>query len=185
MKRYIRSNIQMLWPFRMYGEYEDGYSTTVGGNDEDDCIDRLIQMSDKHGDLTFYTGVDDELYDNGERIDDIDASTSAQARRGSTEIKASDLGRYVGSRLLTNWTASLLVYGAEESEDYDFEESFSGDFNEALAHLQEYQQIIDDNNIDGYLSLESDNSLYYQGDFDSICEELENDGLLATADLYD
>lgn len=93
-------------------------------------------------------------------------------------IRANNLGRYLGSRLLTQWTASLLVYGAEESEDYDFEQSFSGDFNEALDHLREYQEIIDDNNIDGYLTLESDDSLYYEGDYDMIYDQLESDGLL-------
>ena len=93
-------------------------------------------------------------------------------------IRSSDLGRYLGGRLLTDWTASLLVYGAEESEDFDFEESFNGYFNEALEHLREYQQIIDDNHIDGYLSLESGDGQYYQGDYDQIYEELENDGLV-------
>ena len=100
-------------------------------------------------------------------------------------IRSSDLGRYLGGRLLTEWTASLLVYGAEESEDYDFEQSFSGYFNEALAHLREYQEIVDDNHIDGYLSLESDDGMYYQGDYDMIWNDLANDGLLATTDLYD
>lgn len=94
-------------------------------------------------------------------------------------VKCNNLGRYVGGRLLTQWTASLLVYGAEESEDYDFEESFTGHLEEALDYLEEYQQIIDDNHIDGYLSLEADNSdMYYQGDYDSIYEELESDGLV-------
>lgn len=94
-------------------------------------------------------------------------------------IVSSNIGQYVGSRLLTSWTASLLVYGAEESEDYDFEQSYSGYFNEAIDHLSEFQQIIDDNNIDGYLTLEADDSsLYYEGDFDQIYEDLEHDGLV-------
>lgn len=95
-------------------------------------------------------------------------------------IKSSDLGRYVGSRLLTSWTASLLVYGAEESEDYDFEETADDiNFNDALEKLKEFQEIIDDNHIDGYLTLEDYNSdYYYQGDYDQICEQLEADGLM-------
>lgn len=95
-------------------------------------------------------------------------------------IKSSDLGRYVGGRLLTSWTASLLVYGAEESEDYDFEQTASDiNFNDALEKLKEFQEIIDDNDIDGYLTLEDYNSdYYYQGDYDQICEQLEADGLM-------
>lgn len=95
-------------------------------------------------------------------------------------IKSSDLGRYVGGRLLTSWTASLLVYGAEESEDYDFEETAEDlYFNEAIEKLRYFQQIIDDNHIDGYLTLEDYNSnYYYQGDYDQICDQLADDGLL-------
>lgn len=95
-------------------------------------------------------------------------------------IRSNDLGKYVGGRLLTSWTASLLVYGAEESEDYDFEQSVNDvDFNRAVEALQQFQDIIDDNHIDGYLTLEDYNGeLYYQGDYDSICEQLEADGLM-------
>ena len=91
-------------------------------------------------------------------------------------IKASDLGRYVGGRLMTQWTASLLVYGAESSPDFDFEESFTGGLNECIEKLGEYWDIICDNNIDGYLTLESDDSQYYEGDYDTIYIELEEDG---------
>ena len=95
-------------------------------------------------------------------------------------IKSSDLGRYVGGRLLTSWNASLLVYGAEESEDYDFEQMATDlNFNEAIEKLKYFQEIIDDNHIDGYLTLEDYNSdYYYEGDYDQICEQLEADGLM-------
>lgn len=91
-------------------------------------------------------------------------------------IKASDLGRYVGGRLMTQWTASLLVYGAESSPDFDFEESFTGGLNECLTKLKEYERTIRKNHIDGYLTLESDNSDFYEGDYDSIYYSLEEDG---------
>lgn len=29
-------------PWRICGEYKDGFSVTVGGNDEEDCMQRLI-----------------------------------------------------------------------------------------------------------------------------------------------
>lgn len=36
----IDSCIYESW--RMCGEYEDGFTVTVGGNDEEDCMQRLI-----------------------------------------------------------------------------------------------------------------------------------------------
>ena len=100
-------------------------------------------------------------------------------------IRSNDLGRYISSRLMTGWTASLLVYGAEESEDYDFEQSFSGNFSNALRHLRGYQEVIDANHIDGYLTLESDDSnFYYEGDYDSIHDELDRDGLIAEGSAW-
>ena len=38
-------------PWRICGEYKDGFSVTVGGNDEEDCMQRLIDLQEKHGDL--------------------------------------------------------------------------------------------------------------------------------------
>lgn len=90
-------------------------------------------------------------------------------------IVSSNLSRYVGGRM-QNWTANLLVYGAEASEDYDFEESFSGSLSECITKLNEFQDVIDENNIDGYLTLESDSSQYYEGDLDTIYADLEADG---------
>lgn len=93
-------------------------------------------------------------------------------------IKSSNLGRYIGSRVLTKWTASLLVYGAEESEDYDFEDSFYGSLDECISALRDLQNVIDRNNIDGYLTLESDSSEYYEGDYDYIMDCLQEDGII-------
>lgn len=94
------------------------------------------------------------------------------------EIRSSDMGRYLGSRLLTKWTASLLVYGAEESEDYDFEDSVYGSIDECISALRDFQEVIDSNGIDGYLTLESDNSEYYEGDYDYIMDCLQADGIV-------
>lgn len=55
-------------PWRMCGEYEDGFSVTVGGNDETDCMQRLIDLQEKHGDLTCYSGYVDQDYVAGEYI---------------------------------------------------------------------------------------------------------------------
>ena len=87
------------------------------------------------------------------------------------------LGAYVGARMLSEWTASLLVIGAEESEDYEFEQSFTGSFNECLAKLEEYDKILYKNMIDGYLTLESERTgEFFEGDFDGIYEDLEKFG---------
>lgn len=72
MKRYIRSNANVIWPWKLYAEFEDGYSREFGGYDEDDCMDKMIEVSDSgiHGEVTYYTGVTDECYEAGERICD-------------------------------------------------------------------------------------------------------------------
>lgn len=89
------------------------------------------------------------------------------------------LGGYLGARLMTTWTACLLVYGAEESPDFDYEETFTGSLTECLHRLNVFQAIMDDHDLDAYLTLEADNTdAYYQGEFVDITEALERDGLL-------
>jgi hypothetical protein len=78
-----------------------------------------------------------------------------------TEVTASSLGQYVGRRLMTNWTISLLVYDAEESEFYDFEESYTGSFKDCLDKAAEYFDTIEENGIDGYVTLEADRGNEY------------------------
>lgn len=41
---------------------------TVGGNDEEDCMQRLIDLQEKHGDLTWYSGYVDQDYAAGEYV---------------------------------------------------------------------------------------------------------------------
>ena len=74
----------------------------------------------------------------------------------SIKIKASDIGSYVGRRLMTTWSANLLVYGAEESPDYEFEESFDGSFTDCLKKVEEYLNTITKYNLDAYVTLEAD-----------------------------
>lgn len=107
-----------------------------------------------------------------------EAMSNETTKKSLNEV-ASSLGRFVGARVMTQWTVSLLVYGAEESPDYDYEQSFTGYLDECIDKLDEYDDIINDNNIDGYLTLESERgSEYYEGDADSIKSDLEDDGLL-------
>ena len=98
----------------------------------------------------------------------------------------SSLGRWVGARILTDWQADLLVYGAENSDDFEYEQSYTGDFTSCVKKLKEYQRIIDKNDIDGYLTLASNRSdEYYEGDLDQILDDLVADGLLNEDDVYE
>lgn len=58
----------MFYPWKMYGEYEDGSDYTVGGDSEEDCMQKLIDQIEKRGMLIYYTGVCDEDYVNGEYV---------------------------------------------------------------------------------------------------------------------
>lgn len=60
--------VKVCYPWMMYGEYEDGAEITVGGFDEEDCMCKLTNLIDKHGMLTYYTGISDEDYVDGEYI---------------------------------------------------------------------------------------------------------------------
>lgn len=105
----------------------------------------------------------DELLEDYEEVDPVEGSAS--------------LGQYVGSRM-QNWTVSLLAYGAEESPDFEYEQTFTGSLQECLDKLEEYQNIIDDNGVDGYLTLEGDRGGYFQGDRYVIIDQLEEAGII-------
>lgn len=98
-------------------------------------------------------------------------------------IKSSSMGEYVGRRLLTDWTVSLLVYGAEESEFFDLEQSFTGNFLDCIKKAKEYFKILKDNDADGYVTLEANRSGEYfelydiydlEDQFPEELDELEN-----------
>lgn len=59
---------QVMEPWRVCGEFKDGFSVTVGGNSEEDCMQKLIDLSDKHRNLIWYSGYSDEDYEAGEFI---------------------------------------------------------------------------------------------------------------------
>lgn len=62
MRQYLAEISRMIEP------EEDGFTVTVGGNDEEDCMQRLIDLQEKHGDLTWYSGYVDQDYAAGEYI---------------------------------------------------------------------------------------------------------------------
>lgn len=71
----ITSSSSILSPWKMIGEYSDGYATEAGGNDIGDCLYKLENIASKHGDLIWYGGVNDDNYVDGELRQDVLAST--------------------------------------------------------------------------------------------------------------
>lgn len=94
------------------------------------------------------------------------------------------LGKWLGARLLTGWTAMLNVDGAEESPYYDeYDQQFDGNFVQCLNKLKEYQDIIDRDGVDAYLALQSSHGEYFDGDYDNIIDKLYDRGYLYDDDL--
>lgn len=60
--------INLFYPWKMCGRYADGFEITIGGNDESECICKLIELEEKHGKLEWYSGYCDEDYEAGEYI---------------------------------------------------------------------------------------------------------------------
>lgn len=58
----------VLEPWRVCGEFQDGFIATVGGDSEESCMETLDALSDKHGELTWYSGYCDKDYEAGEYI---------------------------------------------------------------------------------------------------------------------
>ena len=46
----------------------DDFEVTVGSNDESDCMEKLGELTEQHGELVWYSGYVDEDYANGEYI---------------------------------------------------------------------------------------------------------------------
>ena len=42
-------SIELLYPWKMIGRYEDGQEIIVNGNDEEDCMYKLCSLQEKHG----------------------------------------------------------------------------------------------------------------------------------------
>lgn len=55
-------------PYKYYARYKDGFSAYFYGSNEEDCMYRIIEFENKHGECIHYTGVTDEVYDNGEYV---------------------------------------------------------------------------------------------------------------------
>ena len=60
--------MKICFPWRMVGKYADDEEIYVGGYDEADCMCKLIDLQEKYGELTWYSGINDEDYVDGEYI---------------------------------------------------------------------------------------------------------------------
>ena len=60
--------VRICWPWKMVARYADSEEIEVGGNSEEDCMERLAELEEQHGEMTWYSGVSDEDYANGEYI---------------------------------------------------------------------------------------------------------------------
>lgn len=58
----------IYYPWKMAARYSDGEEIEVSGNSEEDCMEKLAGLEDKHGEMTWYSGVTDEDYQFGEYI---------------------------------------------------------------------------------------------------------------------
>lgn len=61
-------SVDYIYPWKMVGRYEDDYEAEIGGNNEEDCMCKLIDLQEKHGNLVWYSGYCDEDYVAGEYI---------------------------------------------------------------------------------------------------------------------
>ena len=58
----------ILTPWKMIGRYTDDEEITVSGFNEEDCMCKLIDLQEKHWELKWYSGINDEDYVDGEYI---------------------------------------------------------------------------------------------------------------------
>lgn len=61
-------SVEIIWPWKMIGRYVDDKEVTVGGFDESECMEKLIDLQEEHGELTWYSGYSDQDYEAGEYI---------------------------------------------------------------------------------------------------------------------
>ena len=78
---------KVCYPWVMIGEFEDGYSYEMGGNDIGDCLSRLEKLEAKHGEMTWYGGLNDEGYVDGEYIGPDCSTNSCKAIGASDEVR--------------------------------------------------------------------------------------------------
>lgn len=62
------SKVRVLYPWKMVARHADGEEIEVGGFSEEDCMEKLCDLEEQHGEMTWYSGVTDEDYVAGEYV---------------------------------------------------------------------------------------------------------------------
>lgn len=86
-KKSVKS-VRILFPWEVEGEFADGYRYTAKGDSEAECVEKLGDMQDKHGELVWYSGTTDEYYDAGRLIDSACTKKSVKSSKGLTVPKS-------------------------------------------------------------------------------------------------
>lgn len=117
-KKSVKAGYQLQFPYMVEGEFADGYTYTAGGNSEAECVETLANMQDKHGELVWYSGVTDDDYDAGRRVDSACRRKSVKASKrnkrkpimAATDISnpyirifLTNLGKYNEGELVGEW----------------------------------------------------------------------------------
>lgn len=59
--------MKLLYPWKVWGRYEDDYETIADGFSEQECVEALANL-EGHGELVNYGGLCDDDYVDGEYI---------------------------------------------------------------------------------------------------------------------
>lgn len=155
-KKSVKAEYQLQFPYMVEGEFADGYTYTAGGNSEAECVETLANMQDKHGELVWYSGVTDEDYDAGRRIDSACRRRSVKASAVMGAMDTENLTIYVPSYCYVD----VMVDSYEQGEG---EQVNSWTFQVADG-FRTAQELIDDiaessgifsNDINDYVVLDS------------------------------
>ena len=60
--------MKLLWPYKLCVRFKDDYEVVINGNSDEDCICKMGDMQDIHGEVTWYSGYCDEDYVDGEYV---------------------------------------------------------------------------------------------------------------------
>lgn len=67
--------MKVVYPYKMYFEFSNGEDMYVANDNEQVCVEQAAKLADRmNTEITFYTGVTDDCYIDGELRPDADFS---------------------------------------------------------------------------------------------------------------
>ena len=129
----VGASSQIKSPCVMIGEYADGYNVEMSGNDIGDCIYKLTQLEDSHGDLTWYGGLNDGDYVDGEYVgasskitssvewDDLSPSEQMAVEYAMDYIKFDNMDKFDAADRAVQQVAEANTFDEYAGEDFYFE----------------------------------------------------------------